>query len=93
MEKENLNIGIELTQLQGAVRQQGWVCIPESQLNVFNDRVYLNLTAWAMPSNPYGKSHIVKQHVNKDTYESMSEEQRRNMPIVGGIKPMMKNEQ
>jgi hypothetical protein len=91
---QNFNITINLakikgsfiTTLKGRMETKACVCIPLSELYVGkNNSPYLDMTAIEM-KNPQFNTHIIKQRFSKDIYNSMTEEQRRAVPIVGSLK-------
>ena len=45
---------------------------------------YLTLDVIETPNGKYG-THMVKQHYDKDAYNSLSEEQKKNIPILGNM--------
>ena len=49
--------------------------------------VSLNLTAFELASKERGQSHLLKPSLSKETYESLTEEQRRMVPWIGNLKP------
>ncbi len=50
---------------------------------------YLNLTAWVLKNPKYNETHLIKLSLPKEVREKMSEEQKKAMPIIGGIKPVV----
>ena len=52
--------------------------------------MYLNLTAIEMENPQYKETHCIKQSLDKEIYEALSEEQRQALPIIGGMKPLAK---
>ena len=49
---------------------------------------YLDVTAWELQNPKYEETHMIKQSLPKDVREQMTEEQRKSMPILGGLKPV-----
>ncbi len=47
---------------------------------------YLTLQVIETPKSEYG-THMVKQVLSKDVYQKLTEEQRKNIPILGNMKP------
>lgn len=49
----------------------------------------LKLTAYEMrePSK-YGATHFLKQSISKDAYDKLTEEQRKELPILGDVYPI-----
>lgn len=51
--------------------------------------VYLNLSHIRLKADgKYGDTHLVRGHIDRDTFDAMSEEQRRALPILGNSRPM-----
>jgi hypothetical protein len=65
--------------------------IPIDQNNLYHSKekgnVYLDLVAWENNNKEYN-SHILKQSLPKEVREKMSEEELKEQPIVGNMKPM-----
>src|SRR5574344_1971003 len=92
---QNFNITINLakikgsfiTTLKGRMETKACVCIPLSELYVGkNNSPYLDMTAIEVKNPQFNSTHIVKQRFSKDVYNSMTEEQRRAVPIAGSLK-------
>ena len=50
--------------------------------------IYLDSTAWALKNvKEGGNTHLLKQTFNKETYKEMTDEDKRNIPIIGGLTP------
>ncbi|MGN1219738.1 MAG: hypothetical protein ACI4TU_02215 [Candidatus Cryptobacteroides sp.] len=90
----NYNIKIDLKKMKDVVfaKVDGRksVIIPvdvNSEIFVGDKGIYLNMTAFELrnPSS-YGDTHIIKPSVDKKEFEKMSEEQRKNLPILGNMK-------
>ena len=71
--------------------------IPIEENNIFistdeNNRpkaAYLDLTAWALKNPKYEESHMIKQSLPKEVREKMTDEEKKAMPIIGGLKPVI----
>ena len=50
--------------------------------------MYLNLKAYEMKEERYGKTHLVKQSLSKERYDAMTDEERRELPIIGNLSPI-----
>lgn len=50
---------------------------------------YLNLTAWVLKNPKYDETHLIKLSLPKEVREKMSDEQKKAMPIIGGMKPVV----
>lgn len=59
--------------------------VDDSGLFVGKKGVYLNMTAVEMREPRYGDTHCVKINLDRDAYNALSEEERRNIPILGGM--------
>ena len=90
----NYNIRLNLLHLKGAQvvktkEPKGrFIMLPlgaDSLLFEGKAGVYLNLSAWERLNPSYGETHYIKQTIGKQLFESMTTEQRRELPIVGGM--------
>lgn len=55
--------------------------------------ILLNLAAWALKGEgKFGDTHLIKQSFSKEFREAMSEEEFKNQPILGNMKPIAKTE-
>nr|DAT92786.1 MAG TPA: hypothetical protein [Caudoviricetes sp.] len=59
--------------------------VDESGMFLGEKGCYLNMTAIEMREARYGDTHCVKVSLPKEQYEAMSEEERSNTPILGGM--------
>lgn len=51
--------------------------------------VHLGLASWELKQKgQYGDTHLLKQSFSKDFRETMSEEELKNAPILGNMKPI-----
>ena len=67
------------------------VVIPVEENNIFlSDKggIYQDFTAFALKNETYGQSHLVKAALSKDELEGMSNEDKKNVHIVGALKIM-----
>lgn len=59
------------------------------EIYVGNKGIYLNLTAIETKEvSKFGDSHFIKGSIDKEAFETLSEEERRNLPILGNMKPL-----
>lgn len=73
------------------------VVIPIEDNNIFistneNNRpnaAYLDLTAWELKNPKYDETHMIKQSLPKEVRERMTDEEKKAMPILGGLKPVI----
>lgn len=79
--------GAFVTNLTGKTATKRCLCIPieESGLFLGEKGCYLNLVALAMRESKYGDSHCVKLSLDKQVTEAMTEEERKQIPILGGL--------
>jgi hypothetical protein len=99
---ENLLINVQLTRLNRVGRillddrdgkKMDCLVIPieHNHLSIAaNNEVYLNLVGWASENLNNGQTHLIKPSVPKERLEKMTEEQKRNIPIVGNVRPLQK---
>lgn len=81
--------GAFVTNISGRTATKKCVCIPVGEDNgtfLGEKGCYLNLTAYEMRSPQYGETHYFKADVGKERWQSMSPEERKAMPIVGGLR-------
>lgn len=98
----NTSIKVNLLQLQGAfvtnlkgkTATKRCLVIPVEDANLYVGQkgCYLNLTAIEMQNSQYGDTHCIKQNLDKNVYDTMTEEQRRAMPIIGSMRPLEKSQ-
>ena len=46
------------------------------------------MTALEYKDPKYEQTHFIKQSLEKDLYNSLTEEERNNLPIIGGVKKL-----
>lgn len=100
---DNFNAKLNLLKLKraGVMQIQGrgevlrCLVIPIEENNIFvstddNNRpkaAYLDLTAWALQNPKYEETHMIKQSLPKEVREKMTDEEKKAMPILGGMRP------
>lgn len=94
----NFNIRVDLLKTGGVIRNikgkngvKACIVIPVDScdgLFVGEKGAYLNLTAYEMKEQRYGDTHCVKPSLTKEQRDSRSEEERKNLPILGGMHPI-----
>lgn len=79
--------GAAMINLKGKTATKRCLVIPvdESGLFVGEKGVYLNMTAVEMREPRYGDTHCVKINLDRDAYNALSEGERKNIPILGGM--------
>ncbi len=87
--------GIMQIQGRGEVLRCLVIPVEENHLFVSTDEAtnrpkaaYLDLSAWELQNPKYEETHMIKQSLPKEVREQMTEEQRKSLPILGGLKPM-----
>ena len=89
----NYNIKIDLKKMKDVVfakvNGRKSVIIPvdvNTEIFVGEKGIYLSMSAVELRNpNQFGNTHIIKPLLDKKDYEAMSEEQRRNIPILGNM--------
>lgn len=86
--------GAAMINLKGKTATKRCLVIPvdESGLFVGEKGVYLNMTAVEMREPRYGDTHCVKINLDRDAYNALSEEERKNIPILGGMHELEQQE-
>lgn len=92
---KNFNVKINLALMNGVKtitskkNNEKYVCIPLSANYIFEGRkgLYMDLTAYSYDGK-FGESHFLKNRIPKDIYEKMSEEDKKNTPILGSLSPL-----
>lgn len=81
-------------QIPGRTEVLRCLVIPIEENNIFistdeNNRptaAYLDLTAWELKNPKYEETHMIKQSLSKKIREKMTDEEKKAMPILGGLK-------
>ncbi len=93
---KNFNLKIDLTKLRGTLVSElnfggqvmRCVIIPIKKAGLFEGRKGCYLDARMVEcSSSYGDSHFIRQSVGANDYKAMTEEERREIPIIGNAKP------
>lgn len=90
----NYNIRIDLKKMKDVIfaKIDGRKCVVipvdvNPEIFVGEKGIYLSLSAIELRSpSQFGDTHIVKPLLDKKAYEAMSEEQRKNQPILGNMR-------
>lgn len=85
--------GACLTNIKGRTQTKRCVVIPvdDAELFVGEKGVYLNMVAMEMQEPKFGDTHYIKVSVDKDRYNSMTEAERKQQPILGGMRILERN--
>ena len=54
--------------------------------------IYLSLTGYAVEDSKFNQTHILKINYDKEFFDKMSDEEKKNNPIIGNIKEFEKKE-
>ena len=75
--------------IQGKTEKVDCVCIPVSEFyHGKNGELYCTLSIIERNSiGQYGDSHMMKQQLEKASYQALNEEQKKNIPIIGNMQP------
>lgn len=76
--------------IQGKTSTVECVCIPTSEFyKGKNGELYSNIEIVERKNGAgqYGDTHFAKQQLEKESYKALSEEQRKNIPILGSFQP------
>lgn len=95
----NYSIRLDLLRLQGAFTRnlKGKTATKRCLIIPIDDNpgmflgekgCYLNAVAYETQNNQYGDTHMVKPDLPKEVRERMTEDERRNQPILGNMRPM-----
>lgn len=93
---ENFSIKADLLKIKGAfvtnlkgktgvTKRCLIIPVDDSGMFLGEKGCYLNMAAIEMREARYGDTHCVKVSLPKEQYEAMSEEERSNTPIIGGM--------
>lgn len=84
-------------QIQGRTGVLRCLVIPVEDNNIFvttdeNNHpkaAYIDLTAWELKNPKYDETHMIKQSLPKEVREKMTDEEKKAIPILGGLKPVI----
>lgn len=68
------------------------VKLDNEDLYIGEKGIYLSLTGYAVEDSKFNQTHILKINYDKEFFSKMTEEERRNTPIIGNIKEFEKKE-
>lgn len=87
----NYNVKLNLSKLRRVKYLQKdddlYICIPMKANQIFNGQkgMYLELTAFELKNRQFNESHLVKLSVPSKVLKELSDEQKRELPIVGSL--------
>lgn len=79
---------VDLKGKSGAVQRCVVLPVESARLFVGEKGVYLEMSAFGVENSRYGDTHMLKQRVARSVLETMDEEERRMLPILGNMRPM-----
>ena len=87
--------GAFVTNLQGKSATKTCICIPIEDAGLFLGKqgCYLDLTAIELREPKYDDTHCVKQQLNKERYQKLTDDERKAMPILGGLHALQSRQQ
>lgn len=86
-----------IMQIQGRTGVLRCLVIPVEDNNIFvttdeNNHpkaAYIDLTAWELKNPKYDETHMIKQSLPKEVRKKMTDEEKKAIPILGGLKPVI----
>lgn len=88
--------GAFLRNLQGKTSTKRCLIIPVDECDgmfLGEKGCYLNLTAIEMQEPKYSDTHCIKPDIPREQREAMTEEEQRNIPILGGMHAIERKQQ
>lgn len=78
-----------VTPIQGKMKKVECLCIPTSEFyKGKNGELYLTLSVHERKTpGQFGDTHFIKQQLEKESYNLLTEEQKKNIPTIGNMKP------
>ena len=66
-----------------------FIPIDDNSIFISEKGYYFNLVAFEMKDPKHDDTHLVKLSLEKAVYDAMTEEERNNQPIIGGLRPIV----
>ncbi len=94
---QRINLKIDLTKLHSVTQfQKGksglveCIIIPIEENYLFRGKsgIYLDLTAFEIKERKENQTHLIKQSLPKEVYETLTEDEKRTLPILGNANVM-----
>lgn len=88
--------GACLRNLKGATMTKRCLIIPvddDPSIYIGEKGCYLNMTAIELENPQYKDTHMIKGDIPKEARDSMTEEQRNALPILGNLRPIQPKQQ
>lgn len=90
----NYNFKLDLTKILGASIVENdkgkFVVIPVEKNDIYTTdkgSAYMSFVCREMKAEKFGQTHFIKQNVSKKMFKEMTDEERKNIPILGGLSP------
>lgn len=82
--------GAFMANIQGKTAKKRCICIPVDDAHLYEGEkgVYLNMNMWVSKNSQYGDSHYLTQNLPKEVRDTMSEDEKKSLPILGNVKVM-----
>lgn len=82
--------GAFVTNLKGKTATKRCLVIPVDDAGLFvgEKGVYLNMAAIEMREPKYNDTHCVKVSLDKERVDAMTEDEKKMIPILGGMHPL-----
>lgn len=80
--------GAFTTNIKGRTATKCCLCIPieDSGLYLGKKGCYLTLSAYELQNPKFDDTHCLKVAYDREAYDKMSDEERRQIPIIGGMR-------
>ena len=87
--------GAFLTNIKGRTQTKRCLVIPidDSGMYLGQKGLYLDLTAIELREPQYQDTHCIKQSVPKERFEQMTDEEKQQQPILGGMREIERKQQ
>lgn len=81
--------------IKGKTSMKQCICIPTDANGVFVGQkgIYIDLrvSELAEDRQKFDDTHVVRQSFPKGVFEKMTDEQKKNIPLLGGMKPVQQS--
>ncbi len=88
-------VGAFLTNIKGRTTTKRCIVIPIDDGGLFLGQkgLYLDVTAIEMQSPQYNETHCLKQSLPKEKHDQMTDEERKQLPILGGMRAIERKQE
>ncbi len=82
--------GASVIELKGRTATKKCVVIPieDSNLYLGEKGVYLDIRATELQNPQYDDTYCLKQKLSKEAYNLLTEDEQKQIPIIGGMRPI-----